>query len=301
MLERVFFQKPDLGALHDAGLQAVDMHFHTQYSDSHTQISSLIKLAKKRKVGVAITDHNIVTGSLKAMESDDIFVIPGIEVNCREGRDLQIYFYNKSELIHFYDKCIRDFLYENPYGRTKKTIVEVLDDIEPYNCIASMSQPYGILWKGWMSFLRRTKNANSIVKKVSAIEVINGEDTRMRNLKSVVFAMEKKKPITAGSDGHTLGELGRVIAYADAHNVDDFLDAIRKKKNYVMGTEGTRLRGIFNQSRVLSKRIKYMPSIARTTYEFSVKNRIDELKPRIKKTFRNTMDGIRNGFNNRRK
>jgi len=299
----VIFQKPDGAELQKNGFVGVDMHYHTEYSDSKTKVSSLIKLAKKRKLGVAVTDHNIVTGSLKVMEKAEIFAVPGIEVNCREGRDLQVYFYSKTELIDFYEKRIRDYKYANPYGRLKKTIMQILDDLEHYNCIASMSQPYGILWKGWVSYLNRSDDAKDIIGRVGAVEVINGEDTRMRNLKSVKFAMDVQKPITGGSDGHTLSELGRVVTYTHASDVDDFLDHVRKKNNFVMGVEGSRLRGIFNQSRVLSKRLRYMPSIARTTYQFSVKNRIDDLKPRIRKKFADTMEGIRNGFSgvNRRR
>jgi len=299
MLDRVFFEKPRLKELKEAGFLAVDMHFHTEYSDSTTKVVNLIKLAKKRQVGVSITDHNTVTGSLKAMETSDMFVIPGIEVNCREGRDMQVYFYNKSEMIEFYEKGIKNFRFENPFGRIKKTVMETLNDLENYNCIATMSQPYGIAWKGWIKFLERNPDGEKIIEMIDAIEVMNGEDTRIRNLKSIYFAMEAGKPITAGSDGHTLGELGRVVSYAKADDVDSFLDAVRKGKNYVAGIEGTRLRGIFNQSRVFHKRLRYMPSTAKRNYQFSVKNRIDEITPRVKKQIKDKINKLKEITKNR--
>jgi len=271
MIDKVIFRKPNLGQLHDMGFLAVDMHVHTNYSDSTTKISNLIKAAKKKQVGDSITDHNTITGVLKAMEESDIFIVPGIEINCKEGRDIQAYFYNKNELIEFYDKCIRDFKFENPYGRIKKSVLEVLSDLENYNCISSASQPYGVLWKGWVKFIERSSDGKEILDKVNAIEIMNGEDTHVRNLKALHFATEHEKMITAGSDAHTLGELGKIVSYSNSSSVDEFLDAIRKKNNYVMGKEGTRLRGLFNQSRVFHKRIKYMPSIVEGIIKFSLK------------------------------
>jgi hypothetical protein len=87
--------------------------------------------------------------------------------------------------------------------------------------------------------------------------------------------------------------LGRVVSYAEAGDVESFLEAVLKKRNFVMGVEGSRLRGILSQSKVFNKRIRYMPDIARSIYRFSVKNRIDELRPKIRDKISDRIDRIR--------
>ena len=61
----VRFERPDWEAIRDSGLMAVDMHFHTNCSDSFTDIDAAVRLAAERGVGIAVTDHNLISSLVK--------------------------------------------------------------------------------------------------------------------------------------------------------------------------------------------------------------------------------------------
>src|SRR6185369_8448103 len=67
-----------------------DLHIHTIYSyDGTASIASVLTQAKKIGLDViAITDHDEINGSLKALElatQYGVEVIPGIEITTAEG------------------------------------------------------------------------------------------------------------------------------------------------------------------------------------------------------------------------
>src|SRR2546430_3337968 len=62
VLENVRFERPMVEHIRKSGLHAVDMHFHTNHSDAYTKVQSALTLAKKKGVGLAITDHDTPSG-----------------------------------------------------------------------------------------------------------------------------------------------------------------------------------------------------------------------------------------------
>src|SRR3989338_2859996 len=103
--ERVIFDRPDLSALR-AGFPShafVDMHHHTQHSDSYTRVKTLLRRSQALGLGIAITDHNEIRGCLEAIQRQETLVIPGIEVGCKEGPHFLLYFYNPYELKEFFE------------------------------------------------------------------------------------------------------------------------------------------------------------------------------------------------------
>ena len=60
----------------------IDMHVHTDYSDSSGSVEQVIEAAKNRGLdGIAITDHDTLEGAEVAMsEQNDLIIIPGEEV-----------------------------------------------------------------------------------------------------------------------------------------------------------------------------------------------------------------------------
>ena len=57
------------------------------------------------------------------------------------------------------------------------------------------------------------------------------------NVKGLKWAETQNKAFTGGSDGHSTIELGTALTIAKANTVEEFLDAIKKKKTYVVGHE----------------------------------------------------------------
>jgi len=70
----------------------IDMHVHTNYSDSNGTIEEIIKTAKEKGLnGIAITDHDTLEGAKVAMNmQDDVIVIPGEEIKTKNGEILAL-------------------------------------------------------------------------------------------------------------------------------------------------------------------------------------------------------------------
>src|SRR3989344_3739189 len=112
---RVSFADPKSFGLNTNDFFYADLHCHTKYSDSYTQPMTLVKKSAKMGVGLAITDHNDIKGSLEASRNKlQVPVIPGMEVGVQEGPHILLYFYNMREMIDFYEKHVRSFKSRNP-------------------------------------------------------------------------------------------------------------------------------------------------------------------------------------------
>ncbi len=89
----------------------VDMHVHSNYSlDSSNKIKNIIEKAREKNIGISITDHNEIEGCLEASKYD-IFLIPGIEITCMEGCHILVYFYKIKDLERFFNKEIKNNMY----------------------------------------------------------------------------------------------------------------------------------------------------------------------------------------------
>jgi len=68
----------------------IDMHVHTNYSDSKATVEEVIETAKNKGLdGIAITDHNTLRGAKVAMNmQSDLIIIPGEEIDTEKGEIL---------------------------------------------------------------------------------------------------------------------------------------------------------------------------------------------------------------------
>jgi len=83
----IIFEKPLPEAIRRLGLLPADMHFHTRHSDSPTRVRDALKLAARRGIGLAITDHNQVGGVVEAgRQNIRVPLVPGVEVSANDGR-----------------------------------------------------------------------------------------------------------------------------------------------------------------------------------------------------------------------
>lgn len=216
----------------------IDMHTHSRYSDGSATIKKIIEKAKRDSFGVAITDHNTIKGSLmaKKLANGKIPVIPGIEVNCSNGRDILLYFYNIKELEKFFKDHIKEKLGPDPSGRTKVDMYELLDLAHKHDCVVIAPHPFGIAYKNLNRIIKKDQSYKYL-EKLDALEILNGEMPRKINLKAVTWNFNLNIGFTGGSDGHTLKEIGGVVTCSKAKSIKEFLDNIKKQNNFVMGKE----------------------------------------------------------------
>jgi predicted metal-dependent phosphoesterase TrpH len=262
-IPNVIFERPDWNSLSDSGLACADMHFHTHYSDSYTSVRTAVKLAKRRNVGLAITDHNLITGAAEALsEKSDVMVIPGIEISSWDGPHILVYFYDFDTLGEYWTNNIRPHMSRSPWLAIDKDTKWILDSLENVNCVISAAHPLGYLFfnKGVQKCINKGYLDPSVVEGLDAYEVICSGMSRQENIKAARAATEFGLGFTGGTDGHILTELGNVVTASDAKDADEFLDNIKKKRTSVIGKEKTPPMKVAMGTASMSRFFRYLPS-----------------------------------------
>ena len=274
---RVWFRKPMYSMLHRQGFCLADMHVHSRYSDGFASPKLLLKKARKLGIGLSITDHNEIGGAVK-LAKEGVLLIPGIEVNTHTNKDIILYFYNVGELMEFYEKQILPYKRIWPKYTISKTITEILEKAERYNCLTTVPHPYGYLYK---NVIKTIGENPKMMKMVDAIEVLTGGNTRSRNKKAINLAQTYEKAFTGGTDAHGLAEFGRVVTFSYADDVESFLNNIKKKQNFVMGKELNKLRASLQAGLNEGRKMKTPFSIAGHKTKETIANGIRHIRPRI--------------------
>ncbi len=251
-------ERPRLADIRASGFTAIDMHVHTRFSDSYTRVRKLIKKARKLKIGLAITDHNEIAGVERALDiKKDVHLVPGIEVSCAEGPHVLVYFSEIEPLRDFYQKYIQPAKSIDPFSNTALTLPALLDATDDYACVVSMAHPYAPAYTHVPNNIKRGDIDPVLLDRVDAIEVINGALKRRRNRRAVQLAENLLKGITGGSDSHSLFEFGRVVTYAHAHNVEQFLSAVCQQHTFVVGNPVGHMRRVPSLAKSSQKHMPY--------------------------------------------
>ncbi len=193
----------------------LDLHLHSEYSvDGMGSPEEIIKILKKKGLdGMAITDHNNIDGSLKAIKiaPKDFIVIPGVEISTSNGHIIAL---NVRETV-----------------QRELSVEETVDKILDLGGIPIVPHLYRN-----MSGIDKDK-LMKIRSKVSAIEVFNSCSVPLTNLKIVKLAKELNLGGTGGSDSHDPKYIGWGYTTIDTtdFNVDSIISEINKKKTWGEG------------------------------------------------------------------
>lgn len=186
----------------------VDLHTHTIYSkDCLTRTADLI--ARARDLGldkVAVTEHNRLDGALAAKKLAPDLVIVGEEIMTTHG-----------EIIGYF------LTEEVPRGLSPQ---ETIRRLRNQGAVITIPHPLDSLRRSAM----RLTNVLTVIDQVDALEVLNARCVRSQdNVAAAALAQEHGKLATAGSDAHTLAELGRCYMEMPpfADNAAAFLAALR--------------------------------------------------------------------------
>jgi predicted metal-dependent phosphoesterase TrpH len=270
-MEQVIFIKKPYKFVKE-GITAVDMHSHTNYSyDGISNIKTVVKKAKKLGIGFAVTDHNTIKGVLKLKNEKDVLIIPGIEITSYEGIHSILYFYSLKELEYFYNKEIKH-ISNNPFFTSIK-IKDLFDTTKNYNCLLSTPHPFA----PFTASIKNIEIDEEMLKAIKLVEVINGINIRKRNIKAFEWSNTVKKGITAGSDSHTVGGLGKVLTFSYSNDVDSFLKSLLKRTSWVMGNEDSKIRKImttiFKETSTLTKNLRDKNEINRIKFQLRIGTR----------------------------
>ncbi|HNZ16413.1 MAG TPA: PHP-associated domain-containing protein [Anaerolineaceae bacterium] len=164
-----------------------EFHCHTVYSpDSLVSLTALMKTCDERGIDkIAITDHGSIKGALKAQKMVPERVIVSEEIATPEG-ELLGYFMNE----------------EIPQGLPA---LEVARRLRGQGAFISIAHPFDPRRSWWTP-----KTLDALLPFLDGVEVFNARCLRQEyNQAAYRFAVEHGKTLMAGSDAHTLRELGR--------------------------------------------------------------------------------------------
>ena len=237
-MKRIDLEQENFSELRRQGLNPVDMHIHTKYSDASITTKALAKKARKLGFGCSVCDHNTIWGNVRLAKARDIFTVPGIEVTSSDAKDINLYFNTHEELKEFYTKRVKD-KWRNNVGfnlnRTKLSVDEILDAGSEYDAFVMLPHPFAARPKlSYKSFL----NDKKLLGKLHAVEVLNASIQKWRNEKAKLFAKAAKKPFIGGSDAHSISYAGRAITAAHGESIEEFLKNLKAGKAFTMGCEG---------------------------------------------------------------
>lgn len=194
-----------------------DLHIHTIYSyDGTASVPAVLKRAKQIGLDViAITDHDEITGSLKALElapNYGVEVIPAIEITTAEGDLLA---FNVTEKIQRDLPLIETILKVGELGGF---------------CIAPHPMAGGIGMKSLSAYsiLKALRNAD-VAQTLIGIETYNATTLdKMSNHYARILANRLSLTHTASSDAHIVEAIGLGVTEFDGHTAQDLINALRE-------------------------------------------------------------------------
>ncbi|MBI2831659.1 MAG: PHP domain-containing protein [Chloroflexi bacterium] len=188
-------------------LLKADLHVHSEYSmDCRMPLEQIIKKCQERGIScVAIADHGTAEGGLKMQKIAPFKVIAAEEILTPHGEIMGM----------FLQETIPSHI----------SVDDALRQIKAQGGLVCIPHPFGTL-RG--SALRQ-EVIEEIVDQIDVIEVFNArafvpwDAAKARN-----FALKHAIPGSAGSDSHTLPEIGNAyIEIADFNGKDGFLRVLK--------------------------------------------------------------------------
>ncbi len=185
----------------------VEFHCHTESSkDSLVKPEDLVRVCREKGIDrVVITDHNSITGALEAQKLDPELVIVGEEIKTTRG-----------ELLCAYVQQ------EIPSGLAP---TEAIERLKEQGAFISVSHPFDAWRAPWYS-----DGLDEIRDQIDAIEIFNSRALRQDiNQKAQEYADLWGLAGTAGSDAHTLREIGNsTMRLPEFNNAAELRNAIKR-------------------------------------------------------------------------
>lgn len=163
--------------------------------------------------GFALTDHNTVRGhatlaELRTRYPSYLFV-PGVEVSTLEGH-LLAYGVDAVPPVH-------------------RPVVETIEWVRAHGGEAVLSHPF-----------RRAHGVGRTVAEsvlVTGVEIRNGHNSEIANLRAEELAARRNLAVTGGSDAHAIGDVGRAFTEFDSSvtSAEEVLESLRRRSTSAAG------------------------------------------------------------------
>ena len=215
---------------------SVDLHMHTWHSmDCLSDPADVVTTA--RRVGldrIAITDHDEIEGAFEASRIAPELVIVGEEVRTAEGLDLIGLFLSR-------------------HIAPRQSFRAVAEEIHAQGGVVYLPHPFD-RWRG-----SDEEFLSTVIDCVDLVEVFNARVHDVeRNRRARAWAERNDLPIGAGSDAHTLGEIGAGRAVLDPfEGPEEFLSSARRAE--VLGTPSGHWVHVGSTWAKIRKRLPFRP------------------------------------------
>ena len=236
------------------------MHMHTDHSDAALTVERALEKAREEGFGIAVTDHNEVSGSLKAFSiAQEEIIVPGIEVSAADGPHILAYFFSPHDLEDFYDHHVAPHKRSSPWLAIRSDTPKIVEALSRYSCLTVAAHPYGYLMfnKGLQKCIDLEYIPPEIVDGFEGFEVICGGMAHALNLRAVELVQRKGKCFTGGTDGHIISDVGSVVTCARASTHEGFLQEVEARRNLVIGKEKDPFQKMATGTMLLGKHSKY--------------------------------------------
>jgi predicted metal-dependent phosphoesterase TrpH len=185
-----------------------DFHIHSEYSfDSTNKLEAIIERCVKTGINcVAIADHGTAEGGLKLQKIAPFRVIAAEEVLTPAGEIMGM------------------FLKETV--PTRIPVDEAIKRIHDQGGLVCIPHPFDVIVRTGLG----GKVMESVIDDIDIIEVFNARTPLpCLSTRAMAFARKYDKVRSAGSDSHTIDEIGRTyIEFPEFNGADDFLAALRQ-------------------------------------------------------------------------
>jgi predicted metal-dependent phosphoesterase TrpH len=189
-------------------LLKADLHIHTEYSmDCNTPLEKIVSRCLEIGINcVAICDHGTAEGALKMRDMAPFPVIVAEEILTPEGEIMGM----------FLEETI-------PSGLS---VEQTLSRIRAQGALVCIPHPFDIFRRSAL----RNQIIEEIAEQIDIIEIFNSRTLPPQNsAKALAFAAKYGMAKSAGSDAHTLGEIGNAyVEMPEFNGKDDFLQALEK-------------------------------------------------------------------------
>ena len=187
-----------------------DLHIHTEYSlDCNTSLDELISRCLEIGINcIAVSDHGTAEGAIKLQTMAPFPVIIAEEVLTPNGEIMGMFL---KETI--------------PSGLS---VEETISRIRAQGGLVCIPHPFDRLRHSALD----SNIIEEIADQIDIIEVFNARTLPFQNLtKASIFAQKYGLKQSAGSDAHTVSEIGNAyVEMPEFNGRDDFLQALAKGK-----------------------------------------------------------------------
>ncbi len=189
-----------------------DLHIHTKYSmDCNTPLDKIINRCLEIGINcIAVADHGTIEGALRLQDVAPFTVIVAEEILTPGGEIMGM------------------FLKEGiPSGLS---IAETIERIKSQDALVCIPHPFSTL----RGLSLEHRKLEEMVAQIDVVEVFNARSIfRRSSVQARAFAYKHGFPGSAGSDAHTVGEIGNAyVEMPDFNGRDDFLQALARGKTF---------------------------------------------------------------------